>query len=367
MANLLLTVVIGFVILVFLGLISIDAAGYLSRKPEKRYTNRLFRPKTLVIVPCKGPDIELYENLLSMKAQNYSNFEIVAVLDSEEDSAIGIVKRAKIKYMISRSSCVTCSGKVRAVSTAIGRFRNYEVYAIADSDIRVSSNWLGSLVAPLAERKVGLSTMYPYFSPIGGFWSKVKSVWGMVGEGLMKRDSSKFGWGGSLAFRKELLDRKSFEFFRNSKYSTSDDVCLTKIAKKKGLELAYTSVAQPVVKTDDDFGRFWEWANRQTALSVMGNRSNLYVGIPFYFAESILIASGVLLSILASPIFLVLLLHSLRNAWLTARRSREGSLLAGPIAFFIPFIYLANLLIASRKREIVWRGTTYPLRADHSK
>jgi cellulose synthase/poly-beta-1,6-N-acetylglucosamine synthase-like glycosyltransferase len=361
MPNLLVSSIIGFILLAFLSLVLIDLYGAFSRTPEKKYLNKLFRPKALVIVPCKGQDIELYENLLSIKNQNYRNFDVVAVLDSEKDVATKIVKKAGINHIISKSSCDKCSGKVRAVSTAIEKFGNYEAYVIADSDIRVSSSWLGTVIAPLSEKGIGLSTMYPYFNHIGGFWSKVKSVWGMVGEGLMKRDSSKFGWGGSLAFKKELLDRKSFQFFKNSKYSVSDDICLTMIAKKKGLEIAYTDSAQPIVNSNDDFSQFWEWANRQTTLSILGNRKNLYIGIPFYSAESLAIVSGVILSILISPLFLILLLHSLRNAWITSRKSRQKKLAVIPIVFLLPFIYLVNLLIASRKKSITWRGSTYLL------
>ena len=244
---------------------------------------------------------------------------------------------------------------------AIETFGNYEVYVIADSDIRISRSWLGTIIAPLSEKGIGLSTMYPHFNPIGGFWSNVKSVWGTVGEGLMKRDSSKFGWGGSLAFKRELVDRKSFQFFKNSGYSVSDDICLTMITKKKGLEIAYTDSAQPVVNTQDNFSQFWEWANRQTTLSILGNRKNLYVGILFYSAESLVIVSGIILSIFISPLFLILLLHSLRNAWITLRKSRQKSLMIIPITFLLPFVYLINLLIASRKKSITWRGFTYTL------
>ena len=361
MPSILLSAAIAFVVLVFIGLVAIDVIGFARREQEKRYPNRLFRPKTLVIVPCKGPDIGLSENLLSLKNQDYRSFDVVAVLDRESDEAMKAVRAAGIKHVISKSSCDRCSGKVRAISTAIEGFRDYDVYAIADSDIRVGSNWLSQLVAPLAERRTGLSTMYPYFNHVGGFWSEVKSVWGMVGEGLMKRESSKFGWGGSLAFRKELLDKKSFEFLKNSKYSVSDDVCLTLTAKRKGLLIAYTDSAQPVVDTKDDLGQFWEWANRQTALSVMGNRSNLYVGMPFYFAESLVIFSGIALSVSVSPLFLVLLLHTLRNSVIATRRSRQKSAMIIPISFLLPFIYLANLAVAGRMKSIKWRGAVYAL------
>lgn len=362
MLSLLSYALIAFVLLVFIGMAAIDLFGMIKKERKKTYKDKSYKPKTLVIVPCKGMDIGLYENLVSLTHQDYKNFEVVAVLDTEEDAAIKPVKKAGIRYLLSKSDCTRCSGKVRAISTALGKLRNYDVYVIADSDISVSNTWLESIIKPLSDGKVGLSTMYPYFKNIGGFWSRVKSVWGMVGEGLMKNDLTKFGWGGSLAFRKELLDKKSFEFLKNSVYSISDDVCLTMIAKKKKLEIAYVDSAQPVVKTKDDLGQFWEWANRQTALSILGNRKNLYLGIPFYLGEAILILSGISFSIFLSPIFLLLLLHYAKSLVLTFHRSKDKGIILVPITLMIPFLYLVNLVIASGMKKITWRGSVYCIR-----
>ncbi len=353
---------IGFVLLLFVGMSAIDLAGII-KKDAKRVQKKIsFNPKTLVVIPCKGIDFQLYENLSSIKNQRYRNFDAVCVVDSEKDEALRAIKKAKMDYLVSSSSCEGCSGKVRAISTAIGKLDDYQVYVIADSDIRARSDWLGALVAPLADKTVGLSTSYPYFNHIGGFWSSVKSVWGLVGEGLMENEITKFGWGGSLAFRKGLVTGDSFDFFKNSRYSVSDDICLTLLAKKKGLRIEYTGFSQPVVNTKDSFGQFFEWANRQTALSILGNRKNLYIGMPFYLAESILIVSGVSLSLLISPIFLLLLLHYLKSLAVTYKRSRQKGLLIVPITLMMPFLYLLNLGIASRMDSIRWRGSTYSLK-----
>ncbi len=354
----------GFIIIVFLLLVAIDTAGAFRRsKPQALPPRRKgTAPSVLVIIPCKGQDFELYKNLISVKNQAFPNFEVVAVLDGEDDPARDSVLRAGIPYLISSSSCEGCSGKVRAISTAIESLPRHDVYVIADSDIRVGKGWLAAITAPLASRKTGLCTMYPYFKPVGGFWSNVKSVWGRVGEGMMAREATKFGWGGSLAFRKGLLDAKSFRFFKDSGFSVSDDICLTMIARRKGLKIAYVENPQPLVYSKDDALHFMEWANRQTALSILGNRDNLYTGLAFYSAESLVILSGILLSASVSPLFLILLLHSLRNGFIISSKSRPRNPLAIPIALIIPFIYLANLLTASGMKSITWRGSIYKLR-----
>lgn len=361
MPNLLQTVIIAFVLLVFIGMASVDLYGVLRRPKKEQYSKRGFRPKVLVIVPCKGMDFELDKNLLSLKNQNYRDFDVVAVVDSENDVALKPIKKAGIRHILSSSDCERCSGKVKAIVTAIEKFRNYDIYAIADSDIRCNGSWLGELLSPLAQRSIGLSTMYPYFKSMGGFWSYVKSVWGLVGEGMMAREVTKFGWGGSLAFRKELLDKDSFQFLKNSDYSVSDDICLTMITKKKGLKIAYTASSQPVVNTKESLTTFWEWANRQTALSILGNRYNLYLGVPFYAAEALLILAGISFSVLISPLFLILLLHYAKNVFTVSRRIGSRYFAIAVITLLLPFIYAINLLTASRMRSITWRGSRYSL------
>ena len=335
---------------------SAKAAHSLQRPPKS------FKLSALVMVPCKGLDYMLAENLNSLKSQEYKNFRLVAIVDKRSDPSLRQVKASGIDFIFSRKISGKSSGKVNAILSAIDRFPNYDVYVIADSDVRFGKGWLSSLLLPLNDSGVGLSTMYPYFSPAGGFWSKVKSSWGIVGEGLMKRDSARFGWGGSLAFRKSLLRKGADKMLKDSKYSVSDDICLTLTAKQNSLRIEYISSPQPTVYSNDNFPTFIEWSNRQTALSILGNPGNLYIGLPFYIAESLLVISGVLLSLVASPLFLILLFHSARNGVINSRRQGRKLGESVFISFMLPFIYSANLIVASQMKSIKWRGTEYKIK-----
>ncbi len=351
-----------FSFVVFLFLLALDSLHLLRKKEPARQPKR-YEPDTLVIVPCRGTDLTLESNLVSIKNQRYRNFKVIAVVDGSGDAAIPKIKKAGVEYIVAGEPKGMSSGKVNAILTALKRFRDFDVYVIADSDIEVDKLWLESLIAPMVEKGVGASTMFPYFNPVGGFWSKVKMVWGFVGESLLESESSRFGWGGALAFKKELVDKWFIDLATKSRFAVSDDICVTMATKRKGMKIAYTKESQPRVNSDDNFRVFAEWANRQTAWTLLGYRKNLYLGILYYSSEIVLFVSGILLSAFVSPIFLIYFLHLLRSYWKTYARAGKAYWEILLIVPMMPFLYLSNLLIANSLGEVTWRGRKYSVSA----
>ncbi|MGI0100442.1 MAG: glycosyltransferase [Candidatus Micrarchaeaceae archaeon] len=341
----------------FLGVVAaLMLANVLVPRKRKRIgPSREFRPKVLVVVPCKGHDIDLEGNLNTAKAQRYGNYSVIAVVASKDDVAMRAIRKSGIRYMVSDPR-YRGSAKVKSVATAISRHRDYDAYVILDSDARIRSDWLRLLVAPLADKDVGLSTAFQVFVPIGGFWSKVKHAWGFSGQGLMENSMTRFGWGGSLAFRRDLLLGDDFKYFSNS---ISDDIALTRISKSRGLRIEYVEEANPEVKTDDSFSSFAEWSNRQTALSIAGSRGLLYLGFAFYFMELLILVSSLLLALLHGLLFLALLAPLVAGALKLYERS--GRAYAAALYFMLIFVYLLNLIAASRMDAIEWRGRRYSL------
>jgi len=343
-----------FMFLIFLFLIG------LALRKEKPIYNAMpgYSPRVLVMVPCRGMDIKLSRNLLSLRKQDYKNFDIVAIVDSLKDEAVGEIRKAGMRMMVASPKFRRGSGKVNAIASAISANRGYGIYVIADSDIHVNRDWLSLLVAPLSDKAVGISTTYPYFRPIGGFWSGVKSVWSFVGEGLMESRLTRFGWGGSLAFKAGILSGRRFSIFSRC---VSDDIPITNMAKAMGYGIAYVKAAQPVVDTDDDLPTFWEWSNRQTAFSVLGFSRIFGYGVVFYTAQILLFLSALALAAAVSGWFLVLLIPFLAGVCRTYQRARERRIQSALIYVLINFIYLANLLVAVRMKEVRWRGRRYSI------
>ena len=350
---------VAFLALIWLGLMAIAVAGMARPNTKDRQQTRSnYAPKALVMVPCKGLDISLRENLASLMHQSYGNYDVVAILDDISDPALQVIRSLGMKCITSARAWKHASGKVRALATAIKKLDAYDVYVVADSDAAFRRDWLARLVAPLSDKTVGVSTAFPYFLPMGGFWSKVKMVWGFVGNGMMESKLTRFAWGGSMAFRKELLRGNSFNEFSKS---VSDDIPVTRIVKRKGLSIHYVSERVVRVPSNDDFAHFVEWSTRQTALSILGNKKVFAYGIVFYAANAVLLVSGIALALLVSWLFALLLLPFLLGAIKTYRRShsKDPALLA--VYLMSNFIYIANLIAAKRMTHIVWRGSRYRL------
>ncbi len=313
-----------------------------------------YKQSCLVIVPCRGVDYSLEENLKSIMNQSYKNYKMLCVIDDENDPSLNIIKKLGIDYIKSDYNCTNCSGKVRAIATALSRY-SYDSYVIADSDITVERNWLENLLRPLSCKKIGISTTFPYFMPVAGFWSRVKELWGFVGQGLMESNLTRFGWGGSLAFRRELIDGK-IKFFSEH---VSDDTILTKICKKNNYEIAYVKSAMPIVNSPEHFDEFYEWANRQTALSISASRKVLYYGLLFFFSYMFLFFSAIFMGAFYSPLFFLFLIPCAVYISKSILRLKKFKFIYILIGIIIPFIYTINLIKASRMRNIIWRGRIY--------
>lgn len=353
-----------FTILIFIGILTLDLVNYLYRdkdllnwNPDK-YKIHSYNPRTLVMVPCKGRDIDLTKNLLSLKKQDYKNYDLIAIIDNYNDSALKSIRRAGLSYILSDKHFNGCSGKVASLLTAMTKMKEYTVYAVADSDVMFDKRWLGMLIKPLKIRNVGVSTTYPYFIPVKGIWSEIKMVWNFVGNGLMESESTRFVWGGSMAFKKSLIDKR---FIKMMKGAISDDIEVTKACKRNRLKICYVNKEIIHTKIDENLRSFYEWANRQTALSIYGNRKLLLYGMAIYSVDIILLLSGVLLSIFYNPIFIFLLLPTIVGIIKTYTRAKKKYPSLFLIYIAVLFIYVSNLIIGGRMKSIKWRGRRYNL------
>ena len=352
-SNTLMIALFIIMILFLFGLIVIAVSG----RKDKDSTETV-NLKALVIVPCRGMDYSLEDNLRRLLRQDYRNFEIIAVVDSSDDPAVKYLKSTGMGYIISDFDCRNCSGKVKAISTAVQHFQDFDVYVIADSDITVEKTWLSRLMSPFAQQDVGISTTFPYFLPVGGFWSKVKLVWGFVGLGMMESKLTRFGWGGSLAFRKSIISGDNFKFFSEF---VSDDIALTKLCKKEGKGIAYVANSRPIINSPDDFRTFMEWSNRQTSLSVYATRNVLYYGILIYSATLAIFILSIVLSVLLNPVFLIFLIPTAINAVKAMKRAGRNYPTTFLVSILLPFLYMYNLLHALKSKSINWRGREYSL------
>jgi len=225
-----------------------------------------FLPQVSLIVPIKGHDTGLPENLASLAGLDYPDYELIIAARAPGDIPDGVVPpRARVVF--SGGQPAGAAEKLQNLLAAVRASRpRTEVLAFADSDGRVSQGWLRALVAPLAEAEVGASTGYRVYLPeIPDFWSSLRSAWNAVIFGTFGPGKIEFVWGGAMAVRKDLFSRLGVEALWAG--TASDDYVLTEAVRAAKLELRFAPGA--LVVSDDRIAA-WEllrWIQRQMVIT----------------------------------------------------------------------------------------------------
>ncbi|EWG07634.1 MAG: glycosyl transferase family protein [Candidatus Aramenus sulfurataquae] len=301
-----------------------------------------------VIVPVKGIDNGLEDNVKSLLSQEYPDpYEVIYVVE-EDDPVQEVLKKFNVKVVKAEDLCDKCSGKIRAQLTGL-KYAKGNVIVFADSDTRFHRNWLRELVAPLGAYMA--STTFSIAKPArltlnnvlrAGFWTL-----GFESQAL----GGTFLWGGSMAFKREFFDE---EVIKELSREWCDDCTLTRIVKRRGGKIALVGRAEPLNVYDEK--DLWKWAERQVitvrVYSRRGAKAFLLIGAYFVLLLALLFVT--LSLVYVSPYFLWIVKNLLRT------RRREALL---PSIASVPGVVFAWLvLIASwRKKEVVWRGRVYQI------
>jgi ceramide glucosyltransferase len=223
-------------------------------------------PPATVIVPVKGHDDGLRENLAALAALDYPDYELIVVARSARDIPPGVLP-ARAKIVLANGADPNTGEKVQNLQAAVRAARKRStIFAFADSDGRPAPGWLRALAAPLGEEGVGASTGFRWFAPVPPtFWSLMRSVWDAVAGGTFGPGDNRIAWGGAMAIRKEtFFEVRVPEYW---KQTVSDDYALAEAVHAAKLSIAWAPGALTPC-----FGRiraveFLRWARRQMTLT----------------------------------------------------------------------------------------------------
>ena len=143
-------------------------------------------PPATVIVPVKGDDEGLRENLAALASLDYPDYELIVVARTARDIPPGVLP-PRVKVVLAHGADPNTGEKVQNLQAAVRAARKRsEIFAFADSDGRPACGWLRALAAPLAEKGVGASTGFRWFTPVPPtFWSLLRGVWDAVAAGTL--------------------------------------------------------------------------------------------------------------------------------------------------------------------------------------
>lgn len=348
-------------------------------KPESVY-----KPFCSIIVPCRGLDEDLHENLATLYNQNYPEYEVIFVVDDEIDAAVEVIDNLKGESKIIIAGKATDSGqKVHNLREAVKHISGKsEVLVFVDSDAGTSENWLKNLIAPLADEKIGAATGYRWFIPkTGGFWSEMLSVWNAsIASALGANTGKNFCWGGSTAIRRETFEK--LEIRKRWKGTLSDDFMITRILNEAKLPIYFVPQALTASVEDSSFGEMLEFTNRQMKIT-RTYAAHLWKASLFgSFMFSAMFWAGIILLLFAegwqfwlTAAFLLVIftlgffkayyrLKAVKMILTKYEEQLNQSFFYQTVLWFLsPLIFLYNSISALTSRKIIWRGIEYELKS----
>ena len=376
------------------GLHSLSYQRYLDRELSR--TPPDWMPPASVIVPCKGGDFELQENVEAILDQEFEDYEVIFVTATESDPSLAVLSGAarkfpgrRIKFVVSGFSN-RCGEKVHNLLRALDRVDSgSQVLVFADSDGRPHRHWLRDLLSPLRDPEIGASTGYRWFFPrSGNLASLLRATWNGSVATLLGEHRHNFAWGGSMAIRRSTFAAVDVPAYWE--HSVSDDYSLAEAVRAAGLRIHYQPRSLVASHGDCNWRELLEWSTRQVIITKVYSRGLWRMALlsewPFvlfwWWAVGELLASALGVGgairigwLQGAPLLLLLgaawLLGAVRGLfrWKMICRIRPeqrerlkrdfwGYLLLGPLAATLTAF---NLLVSLFTSTIVWRRVRYRL------
>ncbi len=364
---------------------------------------RSFTPFVTVIAPCKGLDDGLRENLTALLELEYPEYEVIFVVDDENDPATSVIRNFlgneeefeqdvqdkqdgnetsgfhpfhPVKMIVAPRS-TDSSQKVENIREAVKHADDRsEAFVFVDSDARPQASWLKALVAGIEDESIGIATGYRwYLSKKSSFASELRSAWNASIASALGPKSS-FCWAGSMAIRRNVWER--LKMSERLKGTVSDDFVAARVVLEVGLDIRLIPEAVTPSIEDCTMAEMFEFTTRQMkltrvyktelwALSFFG--SALFCGVMLSaFLITVLSRSNTWLVWTAIATLAIVSALSIGKAWLrlkavtlvipAASRQLIPQLTLWLLA---PPVFLWNCICALLSRTMNWRGIRYRL------
>ncbi len=201
-----------------------------------------FTPPAAVIMPIKGADPDLLHHVAQLRRQNYGDYRVIFVVESETDPAYPVLQHARATDTTGAPMEIVVAGpaqrggqKVHNLLAAARLLDREHLVAFADADAVAHPDWLMYLAKPLRREEIGATTGYRWLVPADGaptLPSALASVINSSVATLMGRPWRNFAWGGSMAMRVAVLrESKLLELWDGA---LSDDYQFTRAVKATG-------------------------------------------------------------------------------------------------------------------------------------
>ena len=204
-----------------------------------------FTPPVSNLKPIRGVDPEAYENFASFCRQDYPDYELLFCVGEKDDPAVPILEKLARDFPERRITVLfgtsgnAANDKVAKLARLVSEAR-HEVVVISDSDVRARPDYLRTVVAPLADPKVGAVTCFYVPTEEKTLAESLQTI-GMVSDfyaGILvarKLDGVKFALGPTIATTRTRL--AGFGGYKAIENQPGDDLLVGRLIAEQGYEV----------------------------------------------------------------------------------------------------------------------------------
>src|SRR5271169_3540812 len=208
-------------------------------------SNSDFTPPVSILKPVRGLDPDAYDNFASFCRQNYPEYEIVFCVGDLSDPVLPTIEKVIADFPERNIRVLFGSGREAtndkvAKLARLAKEARYEILVINDSDVRAEPEYLRTVVAPLADPKVGAVTCFYAPTDEKTLVQKLQTV-GMYSDfyaGIVvawQLDGVKFTLGPTIATSQaRLAGFGGYEMIENR---PADDLLVGRLIAEQGYEV----------------------------------------------------------------------------------------------------------------------------------
>ena len=360
-------------------------AGVLHFRRQRVGVDPSFCPPVSLLKPLHGAEPHLAEHLAGFFEQDYPQYEILFCARTLNDAGLKIARDAAARYPSIRARFLTsgeppfANAKIASLD-AMAAAAQHSILVVSDSDVRVTPQYLRAVIAPFAEKEVGLVTC-PYRgvpSPAlpadkprsAALWAQLEGA-GMSIEmtsGVMVAnmlEGMKFALGPTMAVRSACVQEMGG--FRVLGQYCADDFLLGNLVAAKGHRVVFShhAIDHIVLNTGfiDSMRHQVRWSKSTRFSRPKGHfGTSLTFSMPFallaFVTALCLHWPWIAIASLAWGIITRILLAAVVGAAVVQERSLARTMLLFPLRDLMGFGFW---LASYGSHKILWRGEQYLL------
>jgi ceramide glucosyltransferase len=274
-------------------IIALYSSWHFFRRSPRARAAQNFAPPISNLKPIRGLDPGAYENFASFCRQDYPDYEVVFCVGTADDPALPVIEQLKRDFPERRIRVLFGSGRT-ATNDKVAKLARlaseaaHEYLVISDSDVRVRPDYLRSIVAPLADPKVGAVTCLYVSTGDHTLAENLQSV-GMISDfypGLLvarQLDGVKFALGPTIATTRSRL--AEFGGYQTIENQPADDLLVGRLIAEQGYEIQLSTYK---VETVSDYQSMKELLQKRLRWLVVMRHMRPWGHVGLLFTQGLL-------------------------------------------------------------------------------